>query len=158
MIRLRSKNRWTWSEHPILMNEPETIRTILDKTKTIAVVGLSDKPDRPSFYVSKYMQQEGYRIIPVHPTVPQVLGEKAYPTLDEAFAAEGKIDLVDVFRASEYVPEIVKDVIRLKISYLWLQEGVCHEEAVKWAEAGGTLVVQDRCIYKEHARLGKVSQ
>jgi uncharacterized protein len=140
------------------MNEPETIRTILEKTKTIAVVGLSDKPDRPSFYVSKYMQQEGYRIIPVHPTVTQALGEKAYPTLDDAFAAEGKIDLVDVFRASEYVPEIVKDVIRLKIPYLWLQEGVCHEEAVKWAEADGILVVMDRCIYKEHARLAKVSQ
>jgi len=140
------------------MNEPETIRTILEKTKTIAVVGLSDKPYRPSFYVSKYMQQEGYRIIPVHPTVTQVLGEKAYPTLDEAFAAEGKIDLVDVFRASEYVPEIVKDVMRLKIPYLWLQEGVCHEEAVNWAEADGILVVMDRCIYKEHARLAKVSQ
>jgi uncharacterized protein len=156
--RLRSKNRWTWSEHPISMNEPETIRTILEKTKTIAVVGLSDKPDRPSFYVSKYMQQEGYRIIPVHPTVTLALGEKAYPTLDEAFAAEGKIDLVDVFRASEYVPEIVKDVMRLKIPFLWLQEGVCHEEAVKWAEADGILVAMDRCIYKEHARLDRVSQ
>ena len=141
--------------HPIDMNEPETIRTILEKTKTIAVVGLSDKADRPSFHVSRYMQGEGYRIIPVHPTVQKVLGEKAYPTLDEAYAVEGKIDLVDVFRASEYVPEIVKDVIRLKIPYLWLQEGVCHEEAVKWAEDAGILVVQDRCIYKEHARLAK---
>jgi predicted CoA-binding protein len=99
------------------------------------------------------MQQAGYRIIPVHPTVTRVLGEKAYPTLDAACAVEGKIDLVDVFRASEYVPEIVKDVMRLKIPYLWLQEGVCHEEAVKWAEADGILVVMDRCIYKEHARL-----
>jgi predicted CoA-binding protein len=138
------------------MNEPETIRTILENTKTIAVVGLSDKPDRPSFRVSKYMQQEGYRIIPVHPTVTHALGEKAYPTLDDAYAAEGKIDLVDVFRASEYVPEIVKDVMRLKIPYLWLQEGVCHEEAAQWAEADGILVVMDRCIYKEHARLTHV--
>jgi uncharacterized protein len=137
------------------LNEPATIRTILEKTKTIAVVGLSDKPDRPSFYVSKYMQQEGYRIIPIHPTVTKVLGEKAYPTLDEAYAVEGKIDLVDVFRASEYVPEVVKDVMRLKIPYLWLQEGVCHEEAVKWAEASGILVVMDRCIYKEHAHLAR---
>jgi uncharacterized protein len=141
--------------HPINMNEPETIRTILEKTKTIAVVGLSDKADRPSFHVSRYMQGEGYRIIPVHPTVQKVLGEKAYPTLDEAYAVEGKIDLVDVFRASEYVPEIVKDVIRLKIPYLWLQEGVCHGEAVKCAEDVGILVVQDRCIYKEHARFAK---
>jgi predicted CoA-binding protein len=138
------------------MNEPETIRTILDNTKTIAVVGLSDKPDRPSFGVSKYMQQEGYRIIPVHPTITQALGEKAYPTLDDALAAEGKIDLVNVFRASEFVPEIVKDVMRLKIPYLWLQEGVCHEEAVRWAEADGVQVVMDRCIYKEHARLTRV--
>jgi predicted CoA-binding protein len=138
------------------MNEPETIRTILDNTKTIAVVGLSDKPDRPSFRVSKYMQQEGYRIIPIHPTVTRALGEKAYPTLDDAYAAEGKIDLVNVFRASEYVPEIVKDVMRLKIPYLWLQEGVCHEEAVRWAEADGILVVMDLCIYKEHARLTRV--
>jgi uncharacterized protein len=138
------------------VNEPETIRTILENTKTIAVVGLSDRPDRPSFRVSKYMQQAGYRIIPVHPAVSQVLGQKAYPTLDAAYAAEGKIDLVDVFRASEFVPEIVKDVMRLKIPYLWLQEGICHDEAVKWAEADGVLVVEDRCIYKEHARLAHV--
>jgi hypothetical protein len=96
-------------------NAPETIRTILEKTKTIAVLGLSDNPDRAAFHVSKYMQQEGYRIIPVHPGVPKALGETAYPTLDAAYAAEGRIDLVDVFRASQYVPEIVKDVMRLKI-------------------------------------------
>ena len=138
------------------MNEPETIRTILDNSKTIAVVGLSDKPDRPSFRVSKYMQQEGYRIVPVHPAISQALGEKAYPTLDEAYAAEGRIDLVNVFRSSEYVPEIVKDVMRLKIPYLWLQEGVCHDEAVRWAEAVGIRVVMDRCIFQEHARLTRV--
>jgi uncharacterized protein len=135
------------------LNQPETIRTILEKTKTIAVVGLADNPNRPAFYVSRYMQQAGYRIVPINPTVTKALGEKAYPTLEDACAAEGKIDLVDVFRASEYVPEIVKDVMRLKIPYLWLQEGVCHEEAVQWAEKVGTLVVMDRCIYKEHARL-----
>jgi uncharacterized protein len=135
------------------LNAPETIRTILEKSKTIAVLGLSDNPDRAAFHVSKYMQQEGYRIIPVHPAVTKALGETAYPTLDAAYAAEGRIDLVDVFRASQYVPEIVKDVMRLKIPYLWLQEGVCHEEAVQWAEAAGVLVVMDRCIYKEHARL-----
>ena len=137
------------------LNTPETIRTILENTKTIAVLGLSDNPDRAAFHVSKYMQQEGYRIIPIHPGVPKALGETAYPTLDAAYAAEGRIDLVDVFRASQYVPEIVKDVMRLKIPYLWLQEGVCHDEAVKWAEADGVLVVMDRCIYKEHARLAR---
>ena len=136
------------------MNEPETIRTILEKTKTIAVVGLSDKPNRPSFSVSRYMQQAGYRIVPVHPTVTKVLGEKAYPTLEAACAAEGKIDLVDVFRAPEFVPEIVKDVMRLKIPYLWLQEGVCHDEAASWAEAAGIKVVMDRCILKDRMAAG----
>jgi hypothetical protein len=140
---------------PNTLNTPETIRTILENTKTIAVLGLSDNPDRAAFHVSKYMQQEGYRIIPIHPGVPKALGETAYPTLDAAYAAEGRIDLVDVFRASQYVPEIVKDVMRLKIPYLWLQEGVCHDEAVKWAEADGVQVVMDRCIYKEHARLAR---
>jgi uncharacterized protein len=138
------------------MNEPESIRTILEKTKTIAVIGLSDNPQRAAFRVSKYMQQEGYRIIPVHPHVSRALGVKAYPSLDDAYAAEGQIDLVNVFRAPEYVPEIVKDVMRLKIPYLWLQEGVCHPEAAKWAEDAGILVVMDRCIYKEHARLEQV--
>jgi uncharacterized protein len=138
------------------LNEPETIRTILEKTKTIAVVGLSDKPDRASFRVSKYMQQAGYRIVPIHPMVTKVLGEKAYPTLDAAAAAEVKIDLVDVFRAPQFVPEIVKEVMRLKIPYLWLQEGVIDDVAAQWAEADGILVVMDRCIYKEHARLAFV--
>jgi uncharacterized protein len=151
------KIRQRLSEHPIsYMNEPATIRTILEKSKTIAVIGLSDNPERPAFHVSQYMQREGYRIIPIHPAASEALGQKAYPSLDAACAAEGHIDLVDVFRASEYVPEIVKDVMRLKIPYLWLQEGVCHPEAVQWAEDDGILVVMDRCIYKEHANLEAV--
>lgn len=133
------------------MNESETIRTILKNSKTIAVMGLSNKPDRPSFSVSRYMQMQGYRILPINPAIAEALGEKAYPALDAALAAERKIDLVNVFRASEFVPEIVNDVMRLKIPYLWLQEGVCHDEAVKQAEGDGILVVMDRCIYKEHA-------
>ncbi len=132
------------------MNEPETIRSILSNVKTIAVAGLSDKPDRASFGVSRYMQRHGYRIIPVNPNLSQVLGETSYPTLDDAVAAVGKIDLVDVFRAPEFVPEIVKDVIRLKIPNLWLQQGVCHEEAAKRAEDAGVKVVMDRCIFQEH--------
>ena len=99
------------------------------------------------------MQQAGYRIIPVNPTVTKALGEKAYPTLDAACAAEGKLIWWMYFALPSMFPEIVKDVMRLKIPYLWLQEGVCHEEAVQWAEAAGILVVMDRCIYKEHARL-----
>ncbi|HEV2274288.1 MAG TPA: CoA-binding protein [Acidobacteriaceae bacterium] len=136
------------------MNEPETIRTILENAKTIAVVGLSDRPERASFSVSQSMQKRGYRIVPVNPRLSSVLGEKAYPTLDAAQAAVGKIDLVNVFRASEFVPEIVRDLIRLKIPYLWLQQGVCHEEAAQLAEAAGIKVVMDRCIYLEKVYAG----
>jgi predicted CoA-binding protein len=137
------------------MNEPETIHTILRTAKTIAVVGLSDKPGRPSLSVSRYMQEQGYKIIPVNPAAKSglILGEKVHPSLDEAAMAHGKIDLVNVFRAPVFVPEVVKDVMRLKIPYLWLQEGVVHEEAAGWAEADGIGVVMDRCILKEHAAL-----
>jgi predicted CoA-binding protein len=132
------------------MNEPETIREILENAKTIAVIGLSDDPGRASFGVSKFMQQQGYRIIPVNPQASSVLGERAYPSLDEAYKENGgKVDLVNVFRAPEHVPAIVKDVLRLKIPRLWLQEGVCHEEAAGWAEAAGVKVVMDHCILKE---------
>jgi predicted CoA-binding protein len=135
------------------MNEPETIRAILENAKTIAVVGLSDKPGRPSLSVAHYMQQHGYRIVPVNPKARSrtILGEPVFNSLDEACAAVGKIDVVDVFRDSVHVPEIVKDVIRLKVPYLWLQEGVCHDEAAGWAEADGIGVVMDRCILKAHA-------
>jgi predicted CoA-binding protein len=135
------------------MNEPKLIRKILETAKTIAVVGLSDRPGRPSLGVTRYLQQHGYRIVPVNPKAKSetILGEKVYPSLDDACAAVGKIDVVDVFRASVYVPEIVKDVMRLKIPYLWLQQGVCHEEAAGWAEADGIGVVMDHCMLREHA-------
>jgi predicted CoA-binding protein len=138
-----------------MMNEPATIDAILANIKTIAVVGLSDDPSRPSYGVSQYMQQQGYRIIPVNPGIESTLGEKAYPSLDDAVHAlreEGvSVDLVNVFRAPVFVPEVVKDMIRLKLPALWLQEGVCHEEAADWAEKDGMKVVMDRCILKEHA-------
>src|ERR1700749_215495 len=123
------------------MNEPATIHEILENTRTLAVVGLTNREGRASLGVSRYMQSQGYRIIPVNPQIESALGEKAYATLEDAVAAlekEGtRIDLVNVFRAPAYVPEIVKDVIRLKIPGLWLQEGVVHEEAAGWAEAAG---------------------
>jgi predicted CoA-binding protein len=142
------------------MNEPETIQTILKTAKTIAVVGLSDKPGRPSLNVAHYLQQHGYRIVPVNPKARSrtILGEPVFDSLDEAAAVVGKVDVVDVFRDSVYVPEIVKDLIRLKISYLWLQEGVCHDEAAGWAEADGIGVVMDRCILKAHAAWSRSSQ
>jgi uncharacterized protein len=139
----------------ISMNETETIREILDNTKTIAVIGLSDKPGRASFGVSKFMQQQGYKIIPINPHAEVALGEQAYATLDEAFHAQGgKIDLVNVFRDPAHVPAIVEDVIRLKIPRLWLQEGVIHEQAAHAAEAAGVRVVMNHCILKERMAAG----
>jgi predicted CoA-binding protein len=138
------------------MNDPETIHTILENTKAIAVVGLSPKPERPSHMVSRYMQQQGYKIIPVNPVTvhKSILSEKVYPSLDAA-AAENEFQLVNVFRDSPFVPEIVKDVMRLRIPYLWLQEGVCHDEAAGWAECAGVKVVMNRCILKDHAALAR---
>jgi uncharacterized protein len=137
------------------MNEPEFIREILENTETIAVIGLSDKPGRASLGVSRFMQQQGYRIIPVNPLVKSALGEQAYATLEAAWRAHGgKIDLVNVFRAPAYVPEIVEDLIKLKIARLWLQEGVFHQEAAATAEAAGIKVVMDRCILKERMAAG----
>jgi uncharacterized protein len=137
------------------MNEPATIREMLENCHTIAVVGLTNREGRASFGVSRFMQSQGYRIVPVNPKIESALGEKAYATLDEACAGVGrKIDLVNVFRAPEFVPEVVKDVIRLKIPNLWLQEGVVHDEAAGWAEAAGIKVVMNHCMLKERMAAG----
>jgi predicted CoA-binding protein len=136
------------------MNEPTTIREILDNAKTIAVVGLTNKEGRASLGVSRFMQSRGYRIIPVNPLIDSALGEKAHPTLDAALDAVGKIDLVNVFRLPQYIPDIVKDTIRLKIPYLWIQEGIVHDEAARVAEAAGIKLVMDRCILKDRMAAG----
>jgi hypothetical protein len=136
------------------LNEPITIREILDNAKTIAVVGLTNKEGRASLGVSRFMQSRGYRIIPVNPLIDSALGEKAYPTLDAALGAVGKIDLVNVFRLPQYIPDIVKDTIRLKIPYLWIQEGIMHDEAARVAEAAGIKLVMDRCILKDRMAQG----
>ena len=125
----------------------DRITELLQQAKTIAVVGLSDSPMRISHDVSAYMQRQGYRIIPVNPNIASSLGEKSYPTLSDV---PEKIDLVNVFRRSVFVPEIVDEVIRLKLPALWLQEGVIHEEAAEKARQAGIFVVMDRCILKEH--------
>ena len=135
----------------------ETIKTtatddigeLLKRTKTIAVVGLSDSPLRPSYGVSAYMQSHGYKIIPVNPSIKGALGEKAVASLAEI---EEKIDMVDVFRRPEYVPELVDEAIRLKVPAIWLQEDVIHEEAAEKARKAGLFVVMDKCILKEHRR------
>jgi hypothetical protein len=136
------------------MNEQETIRAIFKTGKTIAVVGLSDKPGRASLGVARFLQRSGYRIVPVNPEATEVLGEKSYPTLDEALKAVGKIDVVDVFRASKFVAGIVDETIRLKLPYLWLQIGVIDEVAAQRAEAAGIKVVMDRCMMQEHMKIG----
>jgi predicted CoA-binding protein len=125
----------------------DQIGDLLKRSKTIAVVGLSDSPLRPSYGVSAYMQTQGYRIIPVNPGIKGALGEKAVSSLADVTE---KIDIVDVFRRSEFVPEVIDEAIRLKVPAIWLQEGVVHEEAAEKARKAGIFVVMDRCILKEH--------
>jgi uncharacterized protein len=125
----------------------DDIGQMLKSSKTIAVVGLSDSPLRPSYGVSAYMQSQGYRIIPVNPTIRGALGEKAVASLADI---KEKIDIVDVFRRPEAVPDVVDEAIRLNVPAIWLQEGVVHEEAAEKARKAGIKVVMDRCILKEH--------
>ena len=129
---------------------PDEIRALLKKVRTIAVVGLSPQPARPSYCVAKAMQGFGYRIVPVRPAVSEVLGEKAYATLAEV---PGPIDLVDVFRAAEHVGAIVDECLRLKIPAIWIQEGIRNEAAAQKARNAGMTVVMDRCIYKDYVEL-----
>lgn len=128
-------------------NMNDEIGILLKKAKNIAVVGLSDSPLRPSYGVSAYMQTQGYKIIPVNPTIRGALGEKAVPSLSEV---KEKIDIVDVFRRPEHVAEVVDEAIRLKVPAIWMQEGVIDEAAAQKARNAGIQVVMDRCILKEH--------
>ena len=130
----------------------EEIRTLLATVKTIAVLGLSDNPARPSYRVAEAMQGFGYRIVPVRPAQSEVLGEKAYSRLADLPAVP---DLVDVFRAPEHVPGIVDECIARGVKRLWLQEGVVNEAAAEKARAAGMTVVMDRCIFKEYVALMK---
>jgi predicted CoA-binding protein len=132
----------------------DEIKTILKKTKTIAVVGLSPKPKRPSHGVSKAMQGFGYRIIPVRPSIDQVLGEKAYVDL-EAIPEDlcKSIEMVDVFRAPEKISPIIDACIKLKIPLIWLQDGVVNELEALRAQKAGITVVMDRCVYRDYVQL-----
>lgn len=126
-----------------------SIADLLRKSRVIAVVGLSNKRFRPSYGVSEYMQSNGYRIIPINPNETEVLGEKAYSRLEDV---PEHIDIVDIFRRSEFVEPIVESAIRLGASAIWMQEGVIDEAAAEKAKAAGLTVVMDRCILKEHRR------
>jgi uncharacterized protein len=126
------------------------IPDILKSAHTIAVVGISSNPMRPSNGVAEYLKRAGYRIIPVNPKETEVLGEKCYARLEDV---PEKIDLVDIFRRSEYVPEIVESAIRVGARTVWMQEGVIHEAAAERARQAGLDVVMDRCTLKEHRKL-----
>jgi uncharacterized protein len=137
------------------MNEPELIRNMLGVTtkespRTIAVIGLSEVPAKPSHYVSEYMQQHGYKIYPVNPSIPEVLGEKSYASLSDLPL---KPDIVDVFRLPKFIPAIVDEMLQLGLRNLWVQQGIINLEAATRAEAGGIQVVMDRCIMVEHRYL-----
>jgi len=131
----------------------ENIQELLRNARTIAVVGLTNDPSRPSYAVSTYLQSNGYQVVPINPKLSEVLGEKAYPSLSEAARSE-EIDIVDVFRRPDAVPAIVDEVVALGLPVLWLQETVVHEDAAARARKAGITVVMDKCILKEHRRLG----
>jgi predicted CoA-binding protein len=139
------------------MNDSALIQEMLTTARSIAVVGMSDKPWRASHNIGRYLAANGYRVMPVNPALSEVIGLKCYPSLEAAQTAAlgmgARIDLVDIFRASEHVPGIVDDVIRLGISNLWLQDEVIHDEAIARARAAGVRCIQNDCIFREHARL-----
>ena len=130
----------------------DTITAILQSSRTIAIVGLSPKPERDSHHVAEYLQQQGYRIVPVNPMATEILGERCWPTLTEA-AQHERIDLVDVFRNSADVPPIADEAIAIGAKALWLQLGVRDDATCERARAAGLQVVQDHCMLVEHQRL-----
>ena len=137
------------------MNEPEIIRSTLGVTtaenpRTIAVIGLSEDSAKPSHYVSAYMQQHGYKLYPINPSIQEVLGEKSYASLSDLPI---KPDIVNVFRLPKYIPAIVDEMIQLRLPNLWVQQGIVNREAAARAEAAGIHVVMDHCIMVEHRHL-----
>jgi len=130
----------------------DRIGNILAGSRTVAVVGLSDRPDRPSHAVAKYLQDRGFRVIPVNPMIREALGEKSYRSLSEI---PGKVDLVDVFRRSGEVPPIAEEAVRIGARFFWMQEGVVSEPAREILDAAGIPWVMDRCVKKELAKRGR---
>lgn len=133
-----------------ISHDDQAMKRLLQTSKRIAVVGLSDKPDRDSYRVAEYLLQAGYEVIPVNPRLETWLGQKAVARLEDI---EGPVDIVDVFRRAEETPPIAEKAVAIRAKALWLQLGIHHEEAVRIAEAGGLDVVTNRCIKVEHARL-----
>jgi len=130
----------------------ERIEKILREARTVAVVGISDKPDRPSHVVAKYLQERGYRIVPVNPLIREVLGEKAYPSLSDV---PEHVDVVDVFRRPDDVPPLAEEAVRIGATYFWMQEGIVSDRACEVLDAAGIPWVMDRCMKKELAKRGR---
>jgi hypothetical protein len=137
------KNEANWSN-------PRLIQEILEESRIVAIIGISDDPDRPSNEIARYLIENGYRVIGVNPSLEEVLGALCYPSLE---AIPEPVDVVDVFRKPDTVEEIVDDVIKLEIPYLWLQEGVVNSDAAFRAKSAGIKVIMDHCMKKEHSRL-----
>ena len=133
--------------------QPE-IEAFLRRIRTVAVLGLSDAPGKPSHHVAQGLQKFGYRIVPVNPTATEILGERAWPDLEAALKGAGPVDVVDVFRRPEHVAGIVDDAIRLKVPALWLQEGVVDAAAAEKARAAGIFTVMDKCMFKTRSAMG----
>jgi hypothetical protein len=130
------------------------VEAFLRRIRTVAVIGLSDAPGKPSHHVAQGLQKFGYRIVPVNPTASAILGEKAWPDLESAIRGAGPIDVVQVFRRPEHVAAIVDDAIRLKVPALWLQEGVVDAAAAEKARAAGIFTVMDKCMFKTRSAMG----
>lgn len=133
-----------------ILTAEEEIRSLLSSAKTVAVVGISPKPERDSHRVAAYLKDKGYRVVPVRPAQEEILGEKAYARLDDV---PGPVDIVDVFRRPEQVPAHAEEALRLRPRAFWMQEGIEHREAAELLTAAGIDVVMNRCIMREHARL-----
>jgi predicted CoA-binding protein len=137
-------------------NPPKSdIDALLRRTKSIAILGLSETPGRPSHNVASSLQKFGYRIVPVNPSAQEILGERVWPDLESAIKGAGPIDVVDVFRRPEHVAAIVDDAIRLKVPALWLQQGVIDADAAAKARDAGIFTVMDRCMFRDRAALGE---
>ena len=150
LLKIRTDQRREDSVGPIVNAiADDEIAKLLKNSRTIAVVGLSDSPLRPSYGVAAYLQSHGYRIIPVNPSIKGALGEKAVASLSEI---KEPVDIVDIFRRSEFVSGVVDEAIRLKLPAIWMQEGVIDEPAAERARRAGMVVVMDHCILKEHRR------
>lgn len=136
----------------MLVEDPEGIKQIMKECKTIAIVGFSDDPGKAGYFVADYLKSVGYKVIPVNPNLKWGLKEKCYPTLLD-IPKEEKVDMVDCFRRSEFIPDIAKDAVAIGAKVLWMQKGIKNEEAVKIASDAGLKVVQNLCTMREYSRL-----